>query len=223
MNIKTSNHGFTITEILVAMIMSGIILTSVFSSFQSQQGSYLTQEQVCAMQQNLRAGLYLMEREIRMAGYDPIGAAGAGIQVASADTIRITSDITDDSGTGGPDGDTGDPGEDITYLLSDGDGDGDNDLRRNDVNGTGLQTLAENIDALNFVYLDEDGNQTSTLSKIRSIQISLLARTQDPERGYRNTMDYKNQQGTTIFSSGGDHFRRKFLTVEVKCRNLGVD
>ncbi|MBW2066316.1 MAG: PilW family protein [Deltaproteobacteria bacterium] len=223
MSIRTSNHGFTIAEFLVAMIMSGVILTSVFSSFQSQQSSYLTQEQVNAMQQNLRAGLYLMEREIRMAGYDPMGAAGAGIQVASADLIRITLDITDDSGTGSPDGDTEDPNEDITYLLSDSDGDGDKDLRRNDVNGTGLQTLAENIDALNFLYLDEDRNPTSILSEIRSIQISLVARTQDPDRGYRNTTDYKNQQGTTIFSSGGDHFRRKFLTVEVKCRNLGVD
>ena len=83
-----------------------------------------------------------MEREIRMAGYDPTQSDAAGIATANGNSIRVTLDITED-------GDTGDADEDITYCLSDSDGDGDNDLERNG------NLIAENIDALDFVYLEE--------------------------------------------------------------------
>ena len=122
-----------------------------------------------------------------------------------------------------PDGDTGDPNEDITYALVDLDGDGDTDLGRNDVNGGGNHQIAENIDALNFVYLDKDGNPTATLTEIRAVQASVLARTDRRDRGYHNTNVYENQEGTSVFTPAGDSFRRRLLTEEFKCRNLGLD
>jgi len=164
-----------------------------------------------------------MEREIRMAGYDPIGGSGAGIQTSGTDSIRITMDITDDSGTGDPDGDAGDAGEDITYSLADTDDDGDNDLARNDANGSGTQTVAEDIDALNLVYLNEEDSTTSTLSEIRSVQISIVARTGQGDPGYSNNNAYSNQQDTEIFPASGDNHRRRLLTEQVKCRNLGLE
>jgi type IV pilus assembly protein PilW len=183
-----------------------------------------------------------MEREIRMAGYDPTGWATAEIQTATIDTIdtiRITQDITDNAGAGHSDGDkditdnagaghsdgdTGDTNEDITYALFDADGDGDTDLGRNDVNGVGNQAIAENIDALNFVYLDQNGTPTTSLAEIRSVQVTILARAERADRGYTNDIMYKNQQGGTIFAPlPGDTYRRKILAAEVKCRNLGLD
>ena len=220
--IKISNSGFTIVELLVATAISGIVLTGIYSSYYSQQKSYVAQGQVSSMQQNLRAALYHMEREIRMAGCDPVGGTGAGIKTNGTDSIRVTMDITDNSGTGDPDGDVGDAGEDITYSLADTDSDGDNDLARNDANGSGTQTVAEDIDALNLVYLDEGGSITSTLSEIRSVQISIVARTGQGDPGYSNNSAYSNQQGTEIYPASGDSYRRKLLTEQVKCRNLGL-
>jgi type IV pilus assembly protein PilW len=220
---KRSNQGFTLTELLVAMVISGIVAAGIYSTFYSQQKSYLTQEQIAAMQQNLRGAMHILGRDIRMAGYNPTSFATAGIQTAQANSIRFTMDITNDAGTGIPDGDTGDPNEDITYALVDLDGDGDTDLGRNDVNGGGNHQIAENIDALDFVYLDEDGNITTTPSEIRAVQASVLARTDRWDQGYQNTNVYQNQQGTSVFTPGGDSFRRRLLTEEYKCRNLGLD
>ena len=223
MKLKISNQGFTLAELLVAMVISGIVAASIYSTFYSQQKSYMTQEQIAAMQQNLRGAMHILGRDIRMAGYDPTGWATTGIQTAQANSIRFTIDITNNAGTGMPDGDTGDPNEDITYALVDLDGDGDTDLGRNDVNGGGNHQIAENIDALNFVYLDKDGNPTATLTEIRAVQASVLARTDRRDRGYHNTNVYENQEGTSVFTPAGDSFRRRLLTEEFKCRNLGLD
>jgi type IV pilus assembly protein PilW len=222
MQSKPRNAGFTVVELLVAMALSGVVMASVYSSFSVQHKAYVAQEQIAAMQQNLRAALYLMEREVRMAGHDPAGASGTGIVTANASSIRVRSDITDNAGTGAPDGDTGDVGEDITYALFDADGDGDMDLGRTDAAGGGMQPFAENIDALNFVYLDENGNVTAVPSQIRSVQIAVIAKAGQPDPGYVNNDVYTNQQGQTILAPS-DHFRRRILMTEVKCRNLGLD
>jgi type IV pilus assembly protein PilW len=229
-----NEKGFTLVELLVAMAVGVIVLAGIAMAYRSQQRSAIVQDQVSAMQQNLRASMQLMEREIRMAGYDPVGNAGSGIQTANANTIRITLDIhdgvdndsdgitdeIDEAGNG--DGDTNDINEDITYLRLDPDADGVFDLFRRDAAVAGDQPIAENIDALDFVYLDEDGNVTATLTEMRSVQITVVARTDRRDRGYTDTETYTNQQGTTVFGPGGDNFRRKRLTAEVKCRNLGL-
>ena len=219
-----SNQGFTLVELLVTLVVSGVVLAGICSTFYSQQTAFLNQEQIIAMQQNLRVAIYNMEREIRMAGHDPNGDAGAGIVTANATSIRIAQDLTGNGGTGDPDKDVGDPGENITYSLQDADGDGDMDLVRNDHNGAGIQMIAEDIDALNFVYLDQEGDPTTTLANIRSVQITVLAKTGLPSRGYVNKTPYQNQQGQTIFIPlSGDHYRRRLLTAEVKVRNLGLE
>jgi type IV pilus assembly protein PilW len=106
--------------------------------------------------------------------------------------------------------------ESITYSLADSDGDGDNDLERNS------NLIAENIDALDFVYLDENDASTTDPSEIRSIQITMVAKTQRIDHGYHDTEQYTNQGGDPIFGPANDSFRRRRLTAEVKCRNLGL-
>jgi type IV pilus assembly protein PilW len=219
-----SEQGFTLVELLVTIVVASVVLAGIFSTFYSQHTSYLNQEQIVSMQQNLRVAMYLMERDIRMAGYDPNGDSGAGILTANATSIRIAQDLTNNAGTEIPDGDVGDPGENITYLLQDADGDGDMDLVRIDHNGVGVQMIAEDIDALNFVYLNQNGVVTTMPGDIRSVQISVLARTGQPNRGYLNRTVYHNQLGQTIFIPlSGDQHRRRLLTAEVKCRNLGLE
>ncbi len=61
--------GFTLIELLIAIGLGVIVLAVIFSTFKSQQDSYLLQGQVSMTQQNLRAALYMITHDIQMAGY----------------------------------------------------------------------------------------------------------------------------------------------------------
>lgn len=218
----TSNHGFTLAELLVAMALSGLVMTSIYSVYNSQQKSYVLTEQVAAMQQNLRAAMYSMAKNIRMAGCDPTSTSGAGIITAASDSIQFTMDIHDgldndadgtvdeDSEIGNVDGFTDDTNENISYYLNDG----------NLVSNSDDNIIAENIEVLEFVYLTASGTTTTTLTEIKSIQISMVARTGKADPGYTNDTTYYDRQGGVILSPQNDHFHRKCITIQVRCRNL---
>jgi type IV pilus assembly protein PilW len=208
-----NDKGFTLTELLVAMGLSAVVMASVGYVYYSQQKSYLVQENLAAAQQNIRAAMYFMEREIRMAGCDPIQSSPASITSAGPDAISFTSDLNGD-------GDTGDTNENITYSLDIV----DNQIER------GNQPIAENIDALDFVYLDgasppnpldDDGmgNVTTSINQIRSVQVSVVARTGRADPGYTNNETYRNQQLDVILGPQNDNFRRKQLDTIITLRN----
>jgi type IV pilus assembly protein PilW len=68
MRIK-NNSGFTLIELLLAIALGMVILAGLFRTFKVQQDSYVIQDQVSAMQQNLRAAMYMITRDLQMAGY----------------------------------------------------------------------------------------------------------------------------------------------------------
>jgi len=218
-----AGSGFTLVELLVVIAIVGVIMAGIYRVYYAQQKSYLVQEQVAAMQQNLRAAMYYMERDIRMAGCDPNRNSGAAMVTANALSINFTMDINDDSGTGNPDGDVSDTNENITYSLS-----GTNLVR----NGAG-NIIAENIDAIDFVYLDGSDPPnvlnpggidvpSINIPNIRSVEITLVARTGHTDRGYSDTDIYQNQQGRAILPAQNDSFHRRRLTTYIHCRNLGL-
>lgn len=61
--------GFTIIELLIAVALGLVILAGLFRTFKVQQDSYIIQDQVSAMQQNLRAAMHFITRDLQMAGY----------------------------------------------------------------------------------------------------------------------------------------------------------
>jgi type IV pilus assembly protein PilW len=141
-------NGFSLVELLVAMAIAGVVMAAVFKIYTTQQDSYVLQEQVAEMQQSGRTAKYVMTREIRMAGYDPTGLAGAGFISAGGTIIHFTMDITDEDGT------ITVPGDDITYSLS-----ANKELMRND--GANNQAVVENVEAVGFAYAfdaDDDGS-----------------------------------------------------------------
>ena len=215
------DKGFTLIELLVAMAIAGVVMAGIYSAYSSQQRSYIVQEQVAGMQQCLRAAMDLIEREIRMAGYDPYQNSGAGIIAAGVNNISFTFVADDDLYDNDGDGDTDESGElkTIRYSLYDSGSDGDNDLGRSVGAGTN-KAVAENIDALNFIYLREDGTPTADVPEMRSIQITVVARSDRVDPRYTDTGVYTNQQGDQIFIAPGDNFRRGRLTSQVNCRNL---
>jgi type II secretory pathway pseudopilin PulG len=62
-------HGFILTELLVAMATSGLLLGAVVSSLIAQQKSYDRQAQIAAMTLNARTAIDWISRELRTAGY----------------------------------------------------------------------------------------------------------------------------------------------------------
>ena len=235
-NIALNKKGYTLIELMVAMVLSTVVLGAIISTYQSQQKSYVVEDQVAGVQQNIRVGLFYFERDFRMAGCDPLNSSGAGIETADSGTIQFTMDITggendgkdnDKDGTidnpdesAYSDGDTDDADETVTYALGDSDGDGDTDLERNGI------IIALNIDVMDIVYLDSDGNvlaaPVANPDNIRSIQLTIVARTDKLDHEYTDSTSYSNQQATEILPAQNDHYRRRVLTTFIKGRNLGI-
>lgn len=63
------NSGFTIIELLVAIALGLVILAGLFRTFKVQHDTFVVQDQVAVMQQNLRAAMYLITRDLQMAGW----------------------------------------------------------------------------------------------------------------------------------------------------------
>jgi len=66
---KESHQGFTLTELLVAMVIGLVVMGAIYGTFKSQGDAFVIQEQLTAMHQNLRGAMYVMTRDIQMAGY----------------------------------------------------------------------------------------------------------------------------------------------------------
>ena len=62
-------RGVTLIELLVALVLSSILIFVLYKTFLRQQKTYTVQEQVFDLQQNARATMARMVREIRMAGF----------------------------------------------------------------------------------------------------------------------------------------------------------
>jgi type IV pilus assembly protein PilW len=154
-NAYSCQCGYSLVEILVAMAIALVVLAGVFKVYVTHQDSYLLQEQVAEMQQNARTARYIMTKEIRMAGYDPMRTHKFGVITAGANSIRFTLDILPENADGTiGDGSITLPGDDITYSVST-----DNELERDE--GSGKLAVAESIQAIGFAYAfdaDEDGN-----------------------------------------------------------------
>jgi len=223
MSLRLSDQGFTMVELLVAMVVSLLALAAIYSTFLAQHRSYQVQNETAEMQQNIRTAMYYMQREIRMAGsnpYDTLPLSSFGIIAAGPTSITFTEDIRGDNPGDPPDGAVDDPEENITYTLN-----GTN-LERTDNVAAPLnpQVVAQNIDWLDFVYLNSAGNVTATLSDIRSVEITIVARTNDPLLyGTTNNNVYWNLQNTASWSPlPPDNVSRRRLATLIHCRNLGI-
>ena len=67
------SRGFTLVEILVALVITSILTIAIYSFFVGQHHAYTVQDQVIEMEQNARAALDMIRKELRMAGYHAMG------------------------------------------------------------------------------------------------------------------------------------------------------
>jgi type IV pilus assembly protein PilW len=186
--------GFTLLELVIAMAIGLIVLAAMYGLFTTQQKQLGTQEQIIEMQQNARMAMDMMSREIRMAGYDPSGAltkcTGAkpgtlsgstcmGIFYAGASVIQFNMNTL---------------GETITYGLYTPSGDSVQCLGRKTAADSDYQTVVEDIQSLQFRYLISDTStesEATDLGTIRSIKITLVARTSKRDPSWAENDGYR--------------------------------
>ena len=187
------------------MALGLVLLGAVLKILVSQNRTNAVQQEVAYAQQNVRAAMDLMVREIRNAGYNPADVSGfEGILAADATYIRIQSDLngdgdTDDAPGSGPAApDLEDPYEDVTSKFDSG----NLILRRGARNDPTVApeptTMVENVTNLQFGYVLEDGTMlnppgapltAAQREDLRAVIIGLSVRTEnrDPDtKQYRN-------------------------------------
>jgi len=157
-----SKAGFTLAELVLALGIMAIVLTAIISLFTSLNRVYTTQGVAAGVQQVTRAGIDIMTRKIRMAGYNPLNMGNIGIVQADSDLIRFNFD---DDGDGTIDTDR----EDIAYLLN-----ASNQLvQQKNGNSATNRALVDNVTDLTFRYLDADDLDTNERAAIRTVEVSL--------------------------------------------------
>lgn len=154
-----SPAGFTMIEMLMALAIFSIAFGAIYKSFEHLNRSSTTENVKAGTQQGARIAVDFMVQDIRLAGLNPLGTPGIGLQAISPDSIQFTMDANFD-------GDDDDTFEDITYALT-----GSGTLMQ--TNHLGAEVLIDNVTSLNFTYLDTDDQTTSDLDEIRSVIISL--------------------------------------------------
>jgi prepilin-type N-terminal cleavage/methylation domain-containing protein len=277
---KTSlkeEKGLTLIELLVALTITGLLVGGLYRTLTGQQKTYVIQEEVVDMQQNVRAAINRLITEIRMAGFGnvsmvlPVTYTGGTFNnvlnlntptagsltfvtaVGGTSTLTVegvvgqnqivVSTLTDAGGN--PLFDTGNrkyisigglESHEITavdnvtrtinlngpltfyhaistplftvmaltYQVASVNG--IPTLMRNENMGGGAQPLSDNIENLQFTYLDADGNITANPLDIRIITVSLTAKTekQDPDLEV------------------GDGYRRRQIASNIHLRNMGI-
>ena len=199
----SDNRGLTLVELMVVLVLSLLLMAAVYLSYQVQPRESNVQHEVSAIQQDLRAVIDIMERDIRNAGCDPseppIGLIGivstSGAFPASNETkLGLRMDLDGDGVVSGSD-------EIVSYIWY-------QDTRRLERNG---QTLAENITNLTFVYSSSGVDLTpasgtqlgADAADVRVVEITLQTRSDEPD------------------PETGNYLTRTF-TRRVKGRNLGL-
>ena len=204
---KEKDSGFTLIELLIAMAIGLIVITSLSTAFISQRKIYAAQEQYSEMIQNARAAMDMISREVRMAGFAPTGYDSQfesdpstaqtapkmqRVDPTAARFVGIPYDTTqleviaDLSG----DGTIGDAShEKILYEYYDT-SDYPKQIKRS-TNGGTPQPFAENIQSFAFEYYKSDGTTATTDADIRQIEITVTARTSEPDPNYGQNSGYR--------------------------------
>jgi prepilin-type N-terminal cleavage/methylation domain-containing protein len=151
LSIHKTNQGFTLIEILVVLALGLVVLGAVLNIFIKQNETSRAQQEIAYAQQNVRAAMDLMMREIRNAGCDMEGTAFSGansevIPQAEGTVIQVRTDCRGDNDGDPPDGHCDDPNEDVTYSVN-----ASFQLERNG------QVLVDSPGGISFGYVLSDG------------------------------------------------------------------
>lgn len=202
---KTILHdksGLTLVELMIVMVLSLLLMAAVYLAYQAHHIHSLSQEQVLTAQQDLRAVMDILERDIRNAGCDPadppmnlvgISTTSGAFPSSNVTKLGLSMDLDGDSNTTGVD-------EVVSYIWNHSTG----ELTRNGrVLANGVTNLTFTYSSSGLIRLRQQQPARAAASEVRTIEITLEVRSDKPD------------------PDTGKYITRTF-TREVKGRNLGL-
>lgn len=180
-----SRAGFTLVEMIVALALSLVTVSAVYSLYVSELRAQNVREDRLEMQQQARVVMDVVSRELLMAGYDPrrvnydldLTNDFQGITY-HPDRLILKADLNGN-------GLIADANESIMFLYDSK----THTLRRN--TGGGNQPFGENIESFLVEYFDQEGNPTTDSLAIRQIGITVIARTEKPDPQFSKNGGYR--------------------------------
>jgi prepilin-type N-terminal cleavage/methylation domain-containing protein len=186
MMIWKNQKGFTLVELLVAMGLSLVVLGAGYSVFRVQTHTVKAQEFKMEAQEDARAALDMMVREVRNLGFFPSGtpcpapANTTGIVAATATTLQFVYDANGDGSCAGTMATGAGADESVTYILPPPLTIGDITRDINDGNGAQVLT-AGNVTNAAFTYFDGAGAVTADPASIRRVSITLTVQSRSTD------------------------------------------
>jgi prepilin-type N-terminal cleavage/methylation domain-containing protein len=182
---STSQGGFTLIEMMVALAIGMIVIASVAGTFTAQTRQNKAEEEISHLNQSVRGALDMISRELMQAGYKAPGGSVTGVTYSTTQLL-IQADLdgngTVDSGTASL--------EYITYAW-----DSANLRITRQLGSAGTaETVADNITACTFTYKDASNATTTASASIRKVTISITGRTAKPDPSYTSNGGYRTYQ-----------------------------
>ena len=203
---KRNFSGFSLTELIVAMLLGSILTVAAYNYFKKQQRKFVVEKLSGDVDSMGRIAFFLIGRDIRRAGSNPSqavpralsgqAAAPIPLPIAEPERIEIKADLNGDNNTTGTD-------EDITYQWEDSNADGVKDRIRRDP-AAGDLILIENVNYFHLSYIMASGaevdypNPTSLIKRVR-IVMTVNAGRKNPETGQPITQTYTTVENLRNF------------------------
>ncbi|MFP4040103.1 MAG: prepilin-type N-terminal cleavage/methylation domain-containing protein [Desulfosudaceae bacterium] len=189
-------RGFTLLEILIALVIFSVVMAVAVKMFMAQQSSFTKVDQRSRMMTNARGAMYLIESQIRLMGFSPGRELGdkealdpdQGCRAWSGNLVFRRQHPNDLSTTS-----TISIG---LYKADDDEGGGRDGFADSNVGATGLIVqggrVADDIEAIGFAYaFDADGDGGIDLSAGNNI----IWAVDDDRDGYLDTRLDTNDDG----------------------------
>lgn len=205
LQIIRNKKGITLVELMIVMALSLLLMAAVYATYNIQKKTSDVQNEVASVQQDLRAVLDIMARDIRQAGCNPTVAPdinnpsianSCGILAAQSGptSLVINMDANGDGSTAG---------ERVSYILN------GTTLRRNG------EDLAYNVSSFGFTYYDASNSVmvpalsgNTLLSDAQGIDVRDI-------QVFMRIQSNKKDPDT-------NQFLRREMTKRIKMRNMGL-
>jgi prepilin-type N-terminal cleavage/methylation domain-containing protein len=172
---STGERGFGLIEVMISATILLVVSASVFTLLSRNQAVYRTEQDYATAVQNARISLDTIIRYLRQSGNNPHSAAFASLTY-QGDTLTIRSDLTGSQASANPLESSGDPDSQLTAAYEQITIRYDSDSRQIRFDfGYGEETLAENIDMLEFEFFDAAGAATTNMNEVHRVVVQLEA------------------------------------------------
>jgi type II secretory pathway component PulJ len=177
-----ADSGYSLSDLLVATAVVGLVMAALLGILQSGTATYRWGAARVEAQQSARLALERVAKELRSAGYDPTSAGIAAVVTAEPSRVAFQWDL-DGDGVVDP------TRERVTFLLRPG----ESTLRRDA--GGGAQPIITGVRRFALTYFDAAGLVTADPAAVAAIGIQIDVGLAGPGVTMRTQATLRNRGG----------------------------